>query len=412
MALFFDTTDADFQTAFTVFMQKDRGAGQDVSTTVTKIIKRVQAEGDIALKALTKEFDRFEAESLTVTQDEINETIAKIPETLKEALSHAAKRIRAYHARQKPQDAQWTDETGIELGWKWTPVQAAGLYVPGGTASYPSSVLMNAIPAEVASVPRRIMCVPTPDNTLNPLVLYAAKICGITEIYRIGGAQAVAAMAYGTQIIDRVDVITGPGNAYVAEAKRQVFGHVNIDMIAGPSEVLVIADAHNDPRHIAIDLLSQAEHDTNAQAILITDDKAFGTLVADAVEQELTTLPRQDIARKSWETFGAIITVQSMQEAITLANQIAPEHLELCIENPREVSDKIFNAGSIFLGRYTPEALGDYIAGPNHVLPTNGSARFSSGLSVLNFMKRTSLLHVPEACTHVLNPRCGFFGRC
>jgi histidinol dehydrogenase len=309
-----------------------------------------------------------------------------------EALEEAATRIRAYHQRQRPLDDFWTDDEGVSLGWRWTPVDAAGLYVPGGQASYPSSVLMNAIPATVAGVPRLALCVPTPDGVLNPLVLAAARLAGVTEVYRIGGAQAIAALAYGTATIPPVDVITGPGNAWVATAKRQVFGRVGIDSIAGPSEILVIADGENDPDWIALDLMSQAEHDASAQSILITDDADFADAAERAVANRLTTLERADIAGESWRSSGAIILVQTLDEAAELANRIAAEHLELCVAEPRALAARIRHAGAMFLGRWTPEAVGDYVGGPNHVLPTARSARHASGLSVLNFMKRTTML--------------------
>ncbi|MEM6464802.1 MAG: histidinol dehydrogenase, partial [Pseudomonadota bacterium] len=316
----------------------------------------------------------------------------------------AADRIRSYHARQMPKDASWTDDSGATLGWRWGPVGAAGLYVPGGLASYPSSVLMNAIPAQVAGVPRLAICAPTPDGKANPLVLLAAKLSGVSEIYRIGGAQAIAALAYGTETIAAVDKITGPGNAYVAAAKRRVFGQVGIDMIAGPSEILVIADKDNDPDWIAIDLLSQAEHDESAQSILITDSFDFGQAVSKAVDARLASLERRKIAGASWRDFGAVITVRNLDEAAALSNRIAPEHLELCVADPEGLSAKIEHAGAIFLGQWTPEAIGDYIGGPNHVLPTARSARFSSGLSVMDFVKRTTLARMTPAALKAIGP--------
>ncbi|MEM9267363.1 MAG: histidinol dehydrogenase, partial [Pseudomonadota bacterium] len=306
--------------------------------------------------------------------------------------------------RQLPQDAQWQDDSGATLGWRWTPVSAAGLYVPGGLASYPSSVLMNAIPAAVAGVSRLAIAVPTPRGEVNPLVLLAARLSGVEEVYRIGGAQAIGALAYGTQTIAPVDKITGPGNAYVAAAKRQVFGLVGIDMIAGPSEILVIADKDNDPDWIAVDLLSQAEHDESAQSILITDDAAFGRAVAQAVEARLETLERRHIAGPSWRDYGAVITVRDLKEATTLTDRIAPEHLEICTQDPEALAAEITHAGAIFLGAWTPEAIGDYIGGPNHVLPTARSARFSSGLSVLDFMKRTTLARMTPASLAAIGP--------
>jgi histidinol dehydrogenase len=321
-----------------------------------------------------------------------------------DALKLAAERIEGYHARQMPEDSLYTDEIGVELGHHWTPVDAVGLYVPGGTASYPSSVLMNAIPAKVAGVPRIVMVVPTPDGEINPLVLAAANLVGIEEIYRIGGAQAIAALAYGTASIAPVVKIVGPGNAYVAAAKREVFGTVGIDMIAGPSEILVIADASNDPAWIAADLMSQAEHDTAAQSILITDDACFADRVESAVQAMLQSLPRADIAAKSWSDYGAVIIVNNMEDAVPLANKIAPEHLEIATDNPDLLAKRIDNAGAIFLGRYTPEVIGDYVAGTNHVLPTARSARFSSGLGVIDFMKRTSILGCSADSLRVLSP--------
>jgi len=320
------------------------------------------------------------------------------------ALTLAADRIRAYHARQMPQDASWEDASGATLGWRWTPVSAAGLYVPGGTASYPSSVLMNAIPARVAGVERLVICVPTPDGVINPLVLLAARIAGVDTVYRIGGAQAIAALAYGTQTIAAVDKITGPGNAYVAAAKRRVFGRVGIDMIAGPSEILVIADESNDPDWIALDLLSQAEHDESAQSILITTDAGFGRAVAVSVDRYLETLDRRRIAGASWAAHGAIITVRDLDEAAVLADRIAAEHLELCVADPEALAARIRHAGAMFLGAWTPEAIGDYVGGPNHVLPTARSARFSSGLSVLDFMKRTTMARMTPAALAAIGP--------
>jgi len=319
-------------------------------------------------------------------------------------LELAAERIRAYHARQLPEDAEWTDETGARLGWRWSPVSAAGLYVPGGLASYPSSVLMNAIPAKVAGVPRLAIVVPTPDGVCNPLVLLAAQIAGVDEIYRVGGAQAVAALAYGTETIAPVDKITGPGNAFVAAAKRRVFGKVGIDMIAGPSEILVIADKDNNPDWIALDLLSQAEHDESAQSLLITDNAAFGQAVADAVEKRLETLERRAIAGASWRDFGAVITVRDLDEAVALSDRIAPEHLELCVADADALCAKITHAGAIFIGAWTPEAIGDYVGGPNHVLPTARSARFSSGLSVMDFVKRTTLARMTPESLAAIGP--------
>jgi histidinol dehydrogenase len=394
----------DFETAFSALLGAKREDSPDVDATVADIIADVRARGDTAVIALTEKFDRvtLTPETLRIGAAEIAAAAADVNAEDRAALELAATRIRAYHERQLPEDAEWTDDAGATLGWRWTPVSAAGLYVPGGLASYPSSVLMNAIPAKVAGVPRLAMVVPTPDGVLNPLVLLAAQIAGVDEIYRIGGAQAVAALAYGTQTIAPVDKITGPGNAFVAAAKRRVFGKVGIDMIAGPSEILVIADGDNDPDWIALDLLSQAEHDQSAQSILITTDPAFGKAVSAAVDKRLETLERREIAGASWRDNGAIITVPDLNVAAELSNRIAPEHLELCVAAPDALSAKITHAGAIFLGQWTPEAIGDYVGGPNHVLPTARSARFSSGLSVLDFMKRTTLARMtPDALRQI-----------
>ena len=362
--------------------------------------------GDAAVLELTEKFDRLTltADTLRITEAEIESEAAKVSPEVRAALELAATRIRDYHARQLPEDTSWTDAAGATLGWRWTPVSAAGLYVPGGLASYPSSVLMNAIPAKVAGVGRLAITVPTPDGVLNPAVLLAAKLSGVDEIYRIGGAQAIAALAYGTDTIAPVDKITGPGNAFVAAAKRRVFGKVGIDMIAGPSEILVIADGDNDPDWIALDLLSQAEHDESAQSLLITTDAAFGQKVAAAVDRRLETLERRKIAGASWRDFGAIITVPDLDTAAQLSDRIAPEHLELCVADPNALSEKITHAGAIFLGQWTPEAIGDYIGGPNHVLPTARSARFSSGLSVMDFVKRTTLAHMTPDALKAIGP--------
>ncbi|MEM1373605.1 MAG: histidinol dehydrogenase [Pseudomonadota bacterium] len=395
---FLSTKDPDFEPRFQALLSAKREDSPDVDAAVAEIIADVRARGDVAVRELTETYDRVTLAEMAFTAEEIEAECAKVPAAEAEALALAAERIRAYHARQLPEDAQWTDETGAELGWRWTPVSAAGLYVPGGLASYPSSVLMNAIPAKVAGVGRLVVTTPTPGGQVNPLVLLAAKMSGVDEIYRIGGAQAVAALAYGTQSVAPVDKITGPGNAFVAAAKRRVFGKVGIDMIAGPSEILVIADADNDPAWIATDLLSQAEHDESAQSILITTDAAFGRAVAEAVEDQLQRLERGAIAGASWRDFGAIIDVQDLGEAVALSDRIAPEHLELCVEDAQALADQITHAGAIFIGAWTPEAIGDYVGGPNHVLPTARSARFSSGLSVLEFMKRTTLARMtPEA---------------
>lgn len=400
MPVFLTSSDAGFEAAFQTLLGQKREEAEDVDQAVASIIADVRTRGDQAVIDLTARFDRLTLtpETLAFSKAEIDAEIAKVSAEDRAALELAAERIRAYHGRQKPQDESWTDAAGATLGWRWTPVSAAGLYVPGGTASYPSSVLMNAIPARVAGVERLVIVCPTPDGLVNPLVLLAARIAGVDTVYRIGGAQAVAALAYGTETIAPVDKITGPGNAYVAAAKRRVFGRVGIDMIAGPSEILVIADADNDPDWIALDLLSQAEHDASAQSILITTDAALGQSVARAVEARLETLDRRAIAGASWGANGAVITVRDLTEAAALSDRIAPEHLELLVADPDALGRRIRHAGAIFLGAYTPEAIGDYIGGPNHVLPTARSARFSSGLSTLDFMKRTTLAKMtPEA---------------
>ena len=400
MPVFLSTADTGFDAAFQALLGQKREEAEDVDQAVAAIIADVRARGDQAVIDLTARFDRLTLtpQTLAFSPAEIAAEIARVGPEDRAALDLAAARIRAYHARQKPQDDSWTDSTGATLGWRWTPVSAAGLYVPGGLASYPSSVLMNAIPAKVAGVERLVIACPTPDGKVNPLVLLAAQIAGVDLVLRIGGAQAIAALAYGTETIAAVDKITGPGNAFVAAAKRRVFGRVGIDMIAGPSEILVIADADNDPDWIALDLLSQAEHDESAQSILITPDAAFGRAVADAVAERLDTLDRRAIAGASWAQHGAVIVTKDLAEAAALSNRVAPEHLELCTADPEALSQHITHAGAIFLGAYTPEAIGDYIGGPNHVLPTARSARFSSGLSVLDFMKRTTLAKMtPEA---------------
>ena len=397
-------TDAGFEPEFVKLLGMKRESDADVDAAVADIIADVRKRGDDAVVEYTNRFDRLsmDANGMAVTPDEVDAALAAIEPELLESLKTAAARIRACHDRQLPADERYTDESGVELGWRWRPVSAAGLYVPGGLASYPSSVLMNAIPAKVAGVERLVMVVPTPDNKMNPLVLAAARIAGVDEIYRIGGAQAVAALAYGTQTIRPVDKIVGPGNAFVAAAKRRVFGQVGIDMIAGPSEILVVADGSNDPSWVAADLLSQAEHDPVAQSILITDDADFADAVQKAIDMHLETLPRAEIAGASWRDFGAIIVVENLDQAPALVDRLAPEHLELAVDDPDALADKIHHAGAIFLGRYTPEAIGDYVAGPNHVLPTARSARFSSGLGVLDFVKRSSLIKcTPESLAKI-----------
>jgi len=406
MPQFLDSSAPDFEAKFTRLLGMKREDSPDVDAIVARIIADVRARGDAAVIELTSKFDRqtLTPETLRFSEAEIDAHCAKVPAAERAALELAAERIRAYHARQMPQDASWTDETGATLGWRWTAVEAAGLYVPGGLASYPSSVLMNAIPAKVAGVERLAITVPTPDGHANPLVLLAARIAGVDEVYRIGGAQAIAALAYGTESIAPVDKITGPGNAFVAAAKRRVFGKVGIDMIAGPSEILVIADGDNNPDWIALDLLSQAEHDESAQSILITTDPAFGRAVAAAVEKHLETLERRAIAGASWREFGAVITVRDLDEAVQLSDRIAPEHLELCVADAETLAARIRHAGAIFIGGWTPEAIGDYIGGPNHVLPTARSARFSSGLSVMDFIKRTTLSRMTPEALRAIGP--------
>ena len=404
MTQFLTTNQVDFKTQFQALLSAKREDSPDVDAVVADIIADVRKRGNAAVTELTSKFDRLNLSSdkLVFTREEIMGYCSTVPRAERDALELAAERIRAYHAKQLPKDESWVDDAGVSLGWRWTPVSAAGLYVPGGLASYPSSVLMNAIPAKVAGVKRLAICVPTPDGIINPLVLLAAQIAGVDEIYRIGGAQAIAALAYGTETIAPVDKITGPGNAFVAAAKRRVFGKVGIDMIAGPSEILVIADADNNPTWIAIDLLAQAEHDESAQSILITDNEAFGHKVQAEVERQLLTLPRRNIAGPSWRNFGAIIVVKSLKEAVELSDRIAPEHLELCVADPDELAAKITHAGAIFIGAWTPEAIGDYVGGPNHVLPTARSARFSSGLSVMDFLKRTTLTKMnPKALAKI-----------
>ena len=397
---------AGFETDFRKLLDAKRETAADVDAFVAAIIEDVAQRGDGALIEYTHRFDGVDltAAGLRLTCREIDESAAAAsPETVA-ALRLAAERIEDFHRRQMPPPIDYVDALGVRLAARWRPVAAAGLYVPGGTAAYPSSVLMTAVPAKVAGVERLVMTVPTPSGVLNPLVLAAAKMVGVDEIYRVGGAQAVAALAYGTATIRPVDKIVGPGNAYVAAAKRRVFGRVGIDMIAGPSEILVVADRHNNPEWIAADLLSQAEHDSAAQAMLITDDDAFGRAVDAAVERHLARLPRGQIARASWQAHGAILLVAGWEEAVALIDRIAPEHLELALDEADTLADRVRHAGAIFLGRYTPEAIGDYIAGPNHVLPTARSARFASGLGVLDFIKRTSLIRCDEASLAALAP--------
>ena len=406
MPLRLDSQSADFASRFEAFLAVKREAAQDVEERVRRIVAEVRAYGDRAVQQLTLEFDRLDLEKvpMRVSAAEIDAAEKASDRQALAALKLARERIEAYHVRQKPVDERFTDALGVEMGGKWTAIEAVGLYVPGGTAAYPSSVLMNAVPAKVAGCARLVMVVPAPDGKLSPLVLAAAKLAGVDEIYRIGGAQAVAALAYGTESITAVAKIVGPGNAYVAAAKRQVFGQVGIDMIAGPSEVLILADATGNADWIAADLLAQAEHDASAQSILITDDAELADRVAKAVEGQLKALPRVKIAGASWRDFGAIVTVPKLADAIPLVDSIAAEHLEIAAENAEALVAKIRNAGAIFIGAYTPEAIGDYVAGSNHVLPTGRSARFSSGLGVLDFMKRTSLLKCGPEQLRALGP--------
>lgn len=394
MPIRLDSADPDFEQRFVQLLEGKREASQDVNDTVAAIIADVRRRGDVAVVELTNKFDRSHVapDTLAISADEIARAAASVPDTIRAALQTAHDRIWAHHVKQKPEDQIYTDHLGVTLGTRWTPVDAVGIYVPGGLASYPSSVLMNAVPAQVAGVARIAMVVPTPNGEINPAILLAAQIAGVTEIYRVGGAQAVAALAYGTASIARVDKVVGPGNAYVATAKRQVFGQVGIDMIAGPSEVLVIADGSANPAWVAADLIAQAEHGAGAQSILVTTEKGLADTVAAEVDRQLALLPKQEIARQGWDEFGAIITVASLDEAALLANRIASEHVELAINDPQGLLPAIRHAGAIFLGHHTPEAIGDYVGGSNHVLPTARSARFASGLGVLDFMKRTSIL--------------------
>ena len=406
MPIRLDARDASFADAFTALVDARRESDADVSRDVGAILARVRAEGDSALHALTQQFDRhdLDATGWRVSREECRAALDGLPHELRVALELAAVRIDDFHARQRPVDSESVDDAGVRLGSRWRPVDAAGVYVPGGRAAYPSSVLMNAIPAKVAGVKRLVMVTPTPNGEVNPLVLAAAEIAGVDEVWRVGGAQAIAALAYGTDRIKPVDVVTGPGNAWVAEAKRQLYGVVGIDMVAGPSEIVVVADGENDPDWIAADLLSQAEHDPTSQSILFTDDAAFADKVAEAVERTLATLSTEATARTSWADNGAIILVPTLADALPLVDRLAPEHLELAVADPQPLFDKVRHAGSVFLGRHTPEAVGDYVAGPNHVLPTGRRARFSSGLSVLDFMKRTSFLACDAASLAKIGP--------
>jgi len=413
MASRLDVRDASFERQFEAFLTAKREAAADVDAAAAAIIADVRARGDAALIDYTEKFDRLTLtpETLRLSPGEIEQAIGGCDSEAVEALKLAHGRIDAHHRRQRPEDDRYTDADGVTLGHRWSAVEAAGLYVPGGTASYPSSVLMNAVPAKVAGVERIAMVVPSPDGVLNPLVIAAAQIAGIDEIYRIGGAQAVAALAYGTASIRPVAKIVGPGNAYVAAAKRQVFGEVGIDMIAGPSEVLVLADSGNNPAWLAADLLAQAEHDGSAQSILITDDAALADAVEQAVADQLASLPRGNVAGESWANHGAVIVVENLDQAVPLVDRVAPEHLEIQTGDPERLMAEVRNAGAIFLGSYTPEAVGDYVAGSNHVLPTARSARFSSGLSVLDFMKRTSILACSPESLQRIGPAAITLGR-
>jgi len=406
MPVLLNSQNSNFEKEFKKLLLAKREDSVEVDVSVREIIGGVIELGDQALIEYTKKFDRVSltTDTLRFTQSELKEQAAQVSDKDRSALELAVTRIKSYHEKQLPDDTFWTDESGVELGWRWSPVSAAGLYVPGGLASYPSSVLMNAIPAKVAGVKRLAITVPTPDNKVNPMVLLAAQLSGVDEVYRVGGAQAIAALAYGTKTIKPVDKITGPGNAFVAAAKRQVFGKVGIDMIAGPSEILVIADKTSRPDWIALDLLSQAEHDENAQSILITDSDDVINAVTEKIEINLQNLSRNEIAGKSWKNNGAIIKVPNFEMAAELSNRIAPEHLELCVSDPENLAKKISNAGAIFLGHWTPEAVGDYVTGPNHVLPTARSARFSSGLSVMDFLKRTTLAKVSRDALLKIGP--------
>ncbi|KUR72808.1 histidinol dehydrogenase [Novosphingobium fuchskuhlense] len=397
--------DAGFAQAFAAVVSDRRESDADVARDVSAILADVRARGDAALADYTAKFDGHAlGDDWRIPAETCREAFDALDPTLRAALELAAERIRAYHEAQLPEDRDYIDAAGVRLGAKWRAVDGAGLYVPGGRAAYPSSLLMNAIPAKVAGVGRLVVTTPTPKGAINPLVLAAAHLAGVDEVWRVGGAQAIAALAYGTGRIAPVDVITGPGNAWVAEAKRQLYGVVGIDMVAGPSEILVIADGQNDPQWIAADLLSQAEHDPAAQAILITDDGAFADAVAAAVEAEIALLPTAAVARASWDAHGVIIVVDTLDEAPALANALAAEHVEIATDDPEALFAGIRHAGSVFLGRHTPEAIGDYVAGPNHVLPTGRRARFASGLSVLDFMKRTSFLSVSEASLGAVGP--------
>lgn len=401
--------DADapgFAVAFDALVRDRQEADEDISTQVREIVRQVRFRGDDALRELTLRFDQHDLNitGWQIPAAEIDAALDGLSKDLRSALELAAKRIAAYHEKQRPHDSDETDATGVRLGARWNAVDAAGLYVPGGRAAYPSSVLMNAIPAKVAGVERIIMMTPTPDGKINPLVLAAANLAGVAEIWRVGGAQAIAALAYGTDKIAPVDVVVGPGNAWVAEAKRQLYGVVGIDMVAGPSEIVVVADGQNNPEWIAADLLSQAEHDPTSQSIMFTDSIDFAKKIELEMDRQIAALPTREIARASWDAHGAIITVADLRDALPLIDRLAPEHLELAVEDPDMLFAQLRHAGSVFLGRMTPEAIGDYVAGPNHVLPTGRRARFASGLSVLDFMKRTSFLALDRSALEAIGP--------
>jgi len=400
----FQTSDPGFAAAFGEFLNERRGSPADVDAAVAEILEGVRTGGIDAVLAYAERFDGAapDGQGLRVTADEIEAGAAACETRVRDAIAFAADRIRTYHARQRPADARWTDEAGVELGWRWTALEAVGVYVPGGRAAYPSTVLMNAVPAQVAGVDRIAMV--TPPGRLEPAVLAAAKAAGVTEIWRLGGAHAVAALAYGAGPIAPVDKIVGPGNAYVTAAKRRLYGVVGIDAMAGPSEIVVVADKNNDPEWIAADLLSQAEHDPDAQSILITDDAAFAGAVEQAIEAQLSVLATGEAARASWKMHGAII-IADLSDAPGLVDALAPEHVEFCVDDPERLADRVRHAGAIFLGRYTPEAIGDYVAGSNHVLPTSRSARFSSGLSIYDFLKRTSIVNCSPAAFGILGPQ-------
>jgi histidinol dehydrogenase len=399
-----DSTAADFEARLAALMGRKRAAEDDVDGVVAEIITAVRQRGDAALIEFTERFDDLLLKPETLAIDPAEIAAATAPAAQLRALEQAAERIADFHRRQMPDDQSFRDAEGVELGYRWNAIEAVGLYVPGGKAAYPSSVLMNAIPARVAGVERLAMMVPSPAGLLNPLVLVAARLAGVDEVWRLGGAQAIAALAYGTNSLRPVDKIVGPGNAYVAAAKRQVFGHVGIDLIAGPSEILVVADAANHPAWIAADLLSQAEHDEMAQAVLISDDADFAQAVVEAVEGHLAALPRPAVARRSWHDLGAVIVVPDLDQAPALIDRMAPEHLQLALDEPEVLLQRVRHAGAVFLGRHTPEAVGDYVAGPSHVLPTSGSARFSSGLSVFDFLKRTTIMRCGPAQLAAIGP--------